>query len=135
MRYCPKCNSSSPDGAMFCAGCGERIEGNNSEPSVNDLYPSVENNIHYQTNYGRKEPDPHVSVGDWMLTVLIMGLPIVGLVMLFVWAFGNDTKVSKANFAKASLIWMGISIVLAFLFGAALMGMVASFSQAAGGYF
>ncbi len=51
-----------------------------------------------------------VKTGDWVLTMLIMAIPIVGFVMLFVWAFGSGTKPSKANWAKASLIWMLIAV-------------------------
>jgi hypothetical protein len=47
--------------------------------------------------------------------------PIVNVVMFFVWAFGSNTNASKANWAKASLIWMLIGIVLSFLFIGALM--------------
>lgn len=32
------------------------------------------------------------------------------IILLFVWAFGSNTPVSKANWAKASLIWMVIAI-------------------------
>ena len=52
-----------------------------------------------------------VTVGNWMLTILLMCIPIVNLVLLFVWGFGSNTPVSKANWAKASLIWMAIFIV------------------------
>ena len=52
-----------------------------------------------------------VTVGNWMLTILLMCIPIVNLVLLFVWGFGSNTPVSKANWAKASLIWMVIFIV------------------------
>lgn len=52
-----------------------------------------------------------VTVGNWMLTALLLGIPVVNIVLLFVWAFGNNTPVSKANFAKATLIWGLISLV------------------------
>ena len=51
-----------------------------------------------------------VSVGDWVLTLLIMSLPLIGVIMLFVWAFSSGTHPSKANFAKASLIWIAIAV-------------------------
>jgi hypothetical protein len=52
-----------------------------------------------------------VTVGNWMVTMLLMCIPIVNIVLLFVWGFGSNTLVSKANWAKASLIWFLISIV------------------------
>ncbi len=64
-----------------------------------------------------------VSVGNWMLTLLLMCIPLVNLIMLFVWAFGSSTPASKANWAKASLIWLVIGIVLyGVIFAVVLMG-------------
>jgi heme/copper-type cytochrome/quinol oxidase subunit 2 len=57
-----------------------------------------------------------VTLGDWMVTILLSAIPVVNLVMLFLWAFGSSTNPSKANWAKATLIWMVIGIVLAILF-------------------
>jgi heme/copper-type cytochrome/quinol oxidase subunit 2 len=51
-----------------------------------------------------------------MITILLSAIPVVNLVMLFLWAFGSSTNPSKANWAKATLIWMVIGIVLAILF-------------------
>ena len=57
-----------------------------------------------------------MSVGEWVVTTIILAIPIVGFIMLFVWGFGSNTQPSKANWAKAALIMIGISIVLSFLF-------------------
>lgn len=68
----------------------------------------------YQQNVYQPENDLEepVSFGDWMLTTLIMCIPCVGLIMMFVWAFGSGTKKSKSNYFKAMLVWALISIVL-----------------------
>ena len=63
------------------------------------------------------------SVGQWMLTIFIAAIPLVGLIMLFVWAFGSSTHPEKANWAKAMLIWVVIFIALSILF--ALFGAMA----------
>jgi hypothetical protein len=52
-----------------------------------------------------------VTIGNWLLTYLLMCIPVVNLILLFVWAFGGTTPESKANWAKASLIWMAIGVV------------------------
>lgn len=66
-----------------------------------------------------------MSVGDWMLTILLTAIPLVGIIMLFVWAFGSDTRSTKSNWAKAMLIWALIFIVLYAIifavFGAAIL--------------
>jgi uncharacterized membrane protein YqjE len=68
-----------------------------------------------------------IPVGDWMLTLFLTAIPIVGIILLFVWAFGSNTQPSKANWAKAALIWLAIIIVLNILgfviFGSLLMSL------------
>ena len=65
-----------------------------------------------------------MSIGDWIITSIIFAIPIVGFVMLFVWGFGSNTQPSKANWAKASLIMIGISIVIALLFFGSIFGVL-----------
>ena len=57
-----------------------------------------------------------LSVGDWIVTLIITAIPLVGFVMLFVWAFGSNTNPNKANWAKAALVLFAIGIVLSILF-------------------
>ncbi|HLI17242.1 MAG TPA: hypothetical protein VKV22_03100 [Rhodanobacteraceae bacterium] len=61
-----------------------------------------------------------VSLGDWILTLIVLAIPIVGLVMLFVWGFSSGTHPSKQNFCRASLILYAIMFALVFVF--AVMG-------------
>lgn len=58
-----------------------------------------------------------ISVGNWMLTLFLTFIPLVNLIMLLVWAFSSSTPPSKANWAKAGLLWMVIFIVLSILAG------------------
>lgn len=65
---------------------------------------------------------PIMQVKDWLIVFLISALPIINIVMLFVWAFsGNSVNPNKSNFAKAGLLWfaiiMGLYIVLGVVFG------------------
>jgi len=59
--------------------------------------------------------DQTVSLGDWILTMILSGIPLVGLIMLFVWAFGGGAKASKQNYARAVLILAIIGIILGVL--------------------
>ncbi|MBI9030944.1 hypothetical protein JEZ13_02915 [bacterium] len=65
-----------------------------------------------------------VTVGDWIVTYLIMIVPLVNIIMLFVWAFGSNTPASKANWAKAALIWGLIMTIIYILFFAAFSAML-----------
>lgn len=53
-----------------------------------------------------------VQTKEWVLTLFLTAIPIVNIIMLFVWAFGSATPPSKANWAKAALIWAAIGIIL-----------------------
>ena len=53
-----------------------------------------------------------VSMGDWIVTMILTGIPIVGLIMILVWAFGGGAKPSKKNYARAMIIMAIIGIVL-----------------------
>lgn len=58
-----------------------------------------------------REASP-VSLGDWIVTLLILWIPLVNIIMLFVWGFSDGTHPSKRNFCRAYLIWILIGIVL-----------------------
>lgn len=55
---------------------------------------------------------PVISVKSWMLTMFLLAIPIVNIVLLFVWAFGRVANPSKTNYAKAYLLWMAIVIAI-----------------------
>ena len=83
-------------------------------------------NTGFNTNY---KP---MSIGDWLITFLIQAIPLVGFVMLFVWAFGDGTHPSKKTWAQASLIFALIMFVLVIIFLAAMWTLISSFFT--GGY-
>jgi hypothetical protein len=57
-----------------------------------------------------------LSLSEWILTLFLTYIPIINIVMLFVWAFSSETHPSKANWAKATLIWLFVGLILALVF-------------------
>lgn len=57
-------------------------------------------------------PPDTTSTGQWVLNLFLAAIPIVGLVLLLVWAFSSNTAPSKQNWARATLIWILIAILL-----------------------
>ncbi|MDR0575031.1 MAG: hypothetical protein LBG96_13595 [Tannerella sp.] len=80
-------------------------------------------NQNYTANYVVPKNQSVVTIGDWIITYILMVIPLVNMIMLFVWAFGANTPESKANWAKATLIIYLISIMLVICFwGAMIVG-------------
>jgi cytochrome bd-type quinol oxidase subunit 2 len=53
----------------------------------------------------------YVSVGSWMWMMFVTAIPIVGVIMIFVWAFSGANE-SRKNYYRAILAWVGILIGL-----------------------
>lgn len=69
---------------------------------------------------------PIVSVKEWLITNLIMMIPLVNIVMTLVWAFGSNTNPNKANYFKAALILFAIVMVIYLVLAVVLFGSVAA---------
>ena len=57
-----------------------------------------------------------MTIGDWVVTLIVSYLPLVGFIMLFVWAFGDGTHPSKKTWAQATLIMFVVMIILFIIF-------------------
>ncbi|MDC0762132.1 hypothetical protein POF51_15610 [Brevibacillus sp. AG] len=66
----------------------------------------------HQLQVNVPENEQVMSVKEWMITFLIMMVPVVNLVMYFVWAFGSEGNLNRKNWAKANLLIIGICIGL-----------------------
>jgi hypothetical protein len=62
-----------------------------------------------------KDQAPVMSLGEWVLTLLLTFIPVVNIVMLIIWAASSDTNPSKQGFARARLIWMAVGIVISLI--------------------
>jgi hypothetical protein len=45
-----------------------------------------------------------VSVGNWLITFLLLAIPLVNIVLLCVWSFSERLNPSKRNYCRAALI-------------------------------
>ena len=71
-----------------------------------------------------------LTVGEWMLTILVLAIPLVNIIMYFVWALSSSGNLNRKNFCIASLLWALIGIVIA-LFFVTIGAMVGIMSSAA----
>ena len=77
------------------------------------------------TTQGSKD----VSFGEWFLTIFLAAIPLVNIVLFFVWAFSSNTKPSKANWAKATLVWAVIAILIYVIIFIVILGTGAFFTS------
>ncbi|MBO6620888.1 MAG: hypothetical protein JJ892_04380 [Balneola sp.] len=76
------------------------------------------------------ETAPVMSLKDWVVTMLITFIPMVGFIMLFVWGFSDSANPNKKNWARAALIMLAVSTVLYFIIFVLIFGTM----MAAGGF-
>ena len=57
-----------------------------------------------------------MTVGDWMLTLLVLAIPIVNLIMYFVWGLSGTGNINRRNFCKASIYWFFIILGIYLVF-------------------
>lgn len=105
----------------------------NNQPQQQQYYNQSQQQQYYsqpqqQQYYSQPIPpygtqnEPPVSLGDWVITLLVLSIPCVGIIMILVWAFSSGTNNSKKNFCRALLIFALIGIVISMLLGTVIIG-------------
>lgn len=121
-KYCMGCGRALEPGASCCAWCGRQVP--TDELSGERHYPQV-------MPAPVREPgptgmdSPATGTGEWLVILLLLGIPFVNLVLLLVWAFGGSTSPSKRNFSRAVLILFLVAVVVwlvSFFAGLAILG-------------
>lgn len=87
---------------------------------------TVHDQLQYQYGEPKNEMEEPITMGEWLISLLIMIIPCVNIVMMFVWAFSSNVKKSKSNYFKAALIMYGIMLVLSIIATIVLSASVAS---------
>lgn len=68
----------------------------------------------------------HQRMVGWLVTSLIMMIPLVNLIMMFVWAFSSNTNPNKANYFKAALILFAIVMAIYLVLVVVFLGSIAA---------
>ncbi len=148
--FCPKCGHKNPEGAKFCENCGTtfapqaappaQAQAAYTPPPAPPVAPPPPAPAPQQA-YAYQQPvtpapsvlDSPMSVGQYIGTIILFGIPIVGFILMLVWAFSSEVNKNKKNFALANLILIVIgivlSIVLTVVFGGALWALLASLGE------
>jgi len=109
---------------MICSNCGALVNEHNAECWRCGKSFSGGDYMGNETDPGQNRSI--VTTGDWILSILLLIIPIVHIVMPFVWAFSSSTPLSKKNFGKAILILWGACLVLVVSFWGSIMALMVS---------
>lgn len=77
---------------------------------------------------GEKLMERNMTLKDWIITMILLALPIVNIVMLIIWAVDKDEP--RNLFAKAYLIVMAGAFVLVIIFYIIMLVIIFAFSAA-----
>ncbi len=68
-----------------------------------------------------------LSTGHYLLMMILAGIPVIGLIVMLVFAFSAE-NINRRNFARASLIILLLAIVLLIIFSGIIAALFATFS-------
>lgn len=72
---------------------------------MEQTFSSPAHNPGPQHMYGPSVDEEVMSVKAWLVTLVILMIPIVNLIMPLVWAFSSDGNHNRKYFSRAYLIW------------------------------
>lgn len=93
----------------YGTGSPNQQSGPNQDPSQNP------NQTYYTPQQNHVDESP-LSLGEWLLTLLIGMVPCFGLIVYCIWAFGSGGNVNRKNFCRAYLIVNVIAFVIVMFF-------------------
>ena len=56
--------------------------------------------------------DLPLSVGDWLITLVVLAIPFLNIILYIYWAFFSNGNRSRVNFCRASLILALVGLFL-----------------------
>jgi hypothetical protein len=117
MAFCSQCGSKTHD--SFCGNCGAQTNVA-SLPTLRENQKSEEKKMETQQN---QVP----SVGNYIAVQLLGMIPIVGFILMIVWAIGGgNTPIWKCNYARAYWVMVLVLVVILIAFGGLIFGLLGS---------
>ena len=126
VMFCENCGNKIPDEAKFCPVCGATTgsaQPSYAAPEQPPVRPAAPAYVPPQpVSYAAQQANPPLSVGQYLGMYLLMCVPILNIVLLFMWAFGSAVNLNKKNYARAVLILFAVSVVIWIIFGGIFIG-------------
>lgn len=99
MVKCHVCGKEHESAAAYCIDCGTKLV--QEEPAAAEQYVALPDD--------KTKP---LGMWDYFLMELVTKVPILNLVMFFIWGFTGDANENRKNWSRAQLIWAAIGLVL-----------------------
>ncbi|MDQ2088063.1 hypothetical protein RBH29_16670 [Herbivorax sp. ANBcel31] len=106
-KICKSCGAANQGVARYCYGCSA---------SLNNSLPKNENTEYKLSPSGNNVyvVDDTVSLGMWMLIIILNGIPILNIfVMIYLAVFSENENLK--NYGKAGSILIGIALAFAIM--------------------
>ena len=150
--FCEKCGKELLEGAKFCGSCGAKIEPEQPASTVAAEPPPVHpvppppaytppvQAVTPRQAYAPAQPQAYpgqpasepLSVGQYIGMFLLLCVPLLNIILLFVWSFGGSVNLNRKNFARASLIFSAVMLVIWIAAGWLIAGIL---SEISGGFY
>ena len=138
---CPRCGAMTTGTTRFCNNCGSPLTAPVQQQPI-PVAPtysaySQPQQVRYQQPYGAAPAAGYagftnstpLTVGQYIGIFLLSAIPVIGFILLLVWAFSSSTNLNKKNYSRAVLILGIIGVVIAIVFsilGVGAMGALGS---------
>lgn len=139
-QICNSCGAIMDANSAFCANCGATkvnpVQQQYQSPPPGYV-PPVQQNYYQQPiqpNYQNDLTQP-LGVGQYIGMMILSGIPLVGFILLLVWAFGSSVNKNKKNYARAVLIVGIIGGIIAAIFSGVLVTALTSILSQYGSYY
>lgn len=108
---CQNCGAVIPNGAAHCPNCGTAII-MQQPPQYQQPYENPQQPQYQQPYLGQQGVPQNVDMSDLniVLKIVCLLLPLVGVILYFVW------RTSAPNKAKSAIMFAGIGFIVNFIF-------------------
>ena len=115
---------ADPNGAAYTQQ-QEGCQNTNYQQQYQDNYSyNTGNNTGYAKEYSVEADNAPISLGEWILILLLMSIPCVNIILCIVWGFGKQGNITKRNFCRAQLIFVAIGAALSLIMVFVMMAVI-----------